>query len=133
VVHRGTCLCGAVEYAFDGEPLALANCHCSLCRKSHGAAFVTHAVVPAPAFRIVRGAEALSRYASSPGYLRAFCTTCGSRLFEETPRGIVAVAAGSLDSVPAEGPRLHFFVASKAPWFTITDDLPRFPAEPGDG
>jgi hypothetical protein len=131
MIHSGSCLCGRVRYELSQEPMLLANCHCSICRKSHGAAFVTHAVVPEAAFRVVQGAEHLTGYVSSPGYLRQFCTTCGSRLFETTPRGIVAVSAGGLDTAPAARPSLHFFVASKAPWFEIADDLPQHEGEPG--
>lgn len=109
----------------------LANCHCSICRKSHGAAFVTHAVVSEAAFRVLDGAEDLSGFPSSPGYMRMFCKTCGSRLFERTPRGIIAVAAGTLDTTPEKRPALHLFVAHKAPWLHISDELPQFEEEPG--
>jgi hypothetical protein len=132
LIHSGSCLCGRVRYELLEEPFVLANCHCSICRKSHGAAFVTHAVVPETAFRIVDGAADLGGFPSSPGYMRMFCRTCGSRLFERTPRGIVSVAAGTLDTTPEGRPGLHFFVADKAPWFQISDDLPQFAQEPGE-
>ena len=37
-----------------------------------------------------------------------------------------------LDNPPAR-PELHCFVASKAPWFEITDDLPQYPEYPPPG
>jgi hypothetical protein len=33
---------------------------------------------------------------------------------------------GLLNDDPGIRPQLHVHVASKAPWFTITDDLPQF-------
>jgi hypothetical protein len=39
---------------------------------------------------------------------------------------------GTLVDDPAIRPTAHIFVGSKAPWFTITDDLPQF-AEHADG
>jgi len=36
---HGSCLCGGVEFEIDGPLTAPLNCHCSLCRKQHGAAF----------------------------------------------------------------------------------------------
>ena len=33
---------------------------------------------------------------------------------------------GALDDDPGVRPQLHVHVASKAPWFTITDGLPQF-------
>jgi hypothetical protein len=38
----------------------------------------------------------------------------------------VHVALGSLVDAPTLRPTKHIFVGSKAPWFEITDDLPRF-------
>ena len=38
---KGSCLCGGVQYEVGGELNLMANCHCSMCRKHHGAAFVT--------------------------------------------------------------------------------------------
>jgi len=38
----------------------------------------------------------------------------------------VHVAMGTLVDGPAIRPSEHIFVGSKAPWFTITDDLPQY-------
>jgi len=38
---RGSCLCGEVKYEIDGSLRDVRNCHCSMCRKAHGAAFRT--------------------------------------------------------------------------------------------
>jgi len=40
----------------------------------------------------------------------------------------VHVAMGTLVDDPAIRPSKHIFVGSKAPWFTITDDLPQYAA-----
>ncbi len=49
------------------------------------------------------------------------------------PDGVshVGVYSGTLDADPEMQPALHLFVKSKAPWFEITDDLPRFDTFPG--
>ncbi len=36
----GRCACGAVSWEGIGEPAVTFYCHCSLCRRSGGAAFV---------------------------------------------------------------------------------------------
>jgi hypothetical protein len=38
----------------------------------------------------------------------------------------VHVLMGTLVDDPAIRPSKHIFVGSKAPWFTITDDLPQY-------
>jgi hypothetical protein len=124
----GSCLCGAVRYEITGPLEEMHHCHCSRCRKSHGAAFGTFAQVPAGAFRLVTGEGAVRRYRSSPPVERSFCATCGSNLtfrFDGPPE-MLWVAAGTLDDDPVLRPGAHVFVASCAPWYAITDQLPRF-------
>jgi hypothetical protein len=36
---HGSCLCGGVEFEIAGPLSAPLNCHCSQCRKQHGATF----------------------------------------------------------------------------------------------
>ena len=90
---EGTCLCGTVRFAV-GEVRDLAHCHCSMCRKHHGAPFATMARVPSGAFRWFAGEEAIRRYESSPGFHRSFCGTCGSSLPDRSPSGGWFVPAG---------------------------------------
>jgi hypothetical protein len=50
------------------------SCHCSRCRKWHGAAFASIMRIPTNSFRITAGEEMLGRYASSPGAERCAST-----------------------------------------------------------
>jgi len=125
---RGSCLCGGVTYEIAAPIEELSHCHCSMCRKAHGAAFATFARVPAAAFRITAGADLVKRYQSSDPVTRSFCGTCGSNLtfvFAGMPEHLW-VAAGSFDEDPGVRPSAHIFVASKAPWYEITDQLKQF-------
>jgi hypothetical protein len=124
----GSCLCGGIRYEVEGPLGKVVNCHCSMCRKATGAAFRTRAAVPASAFRFLAGEELVSRYPSSRDELRTFCRVCGATLatyFRERPEEI-GLPLGTLDEDPGVRPSAHIFVASKAPWFEITDGLPRF-------
>lgn len=49
----GSCLCGAVSYEIDAPIESASHCHCSQCRKAHGAAFATYGKVRREAFRYV--------------------------------------------------------------------------------
>jgi hypothetical protein len=125
----GSCLCGAVRYEADGELAAMHYCHCSRCRKHSGAAFEIVGSVQASQFRWVSG-EGTVRVYRAPGWSaeRLFCGTCGSSLGarDEHWPGFVFVAAGTLDDDPGARPLFHLWAGSKAPWFTITDELPQF-------
>ena len=39
--YKGSCLCGKVQFSVTHFSNNVANCHCSMCRKFHGAAFGT--------------------------------------------------------------------------------------------
>ena len=43
---EGGCLCGAVRYRSDAEPLMQVVCHCETCRKNSGSAFSMNVAVP---------------------------------------------------------------------------------------
>jgi len=77
---RGGCLCGAIQYEVNGPLFDVSNCHCSMCRRFHGAAFSTYAKFNAKDFRWLRGEADLRVYESSPGKGWAFCRKCGSSL-----------------------------------------------------
>ena len=54
--HSGSCLCGGVRYELDVPLTEISVCHCRMCRKASGTAFVAVAPVPADKFRLVAGA-----------------------------------------------------------------------------
>lgn len=127
----GGCLCGAVRYHIEGAAQEVYHCHCSMCRRTHGALFASFAVVRKDQFIIDMGAETLSCYESSPGVFRFFCARCGCQIHGELERRPDArfYAIGTLDggSHPGHAPRheRHVFVGSKVPWWPITDGLPQ--------
>lgn len=124
-MHTGSCLCGKVKYRIDAPVPNLTHCHCSMCRKAHGAAFATYASVPLETFHFTEGKDELGVYHSSEHVTRTFCKHCGSNLqFVDNREHEVGVAAGTLDSSLPAPPQSHIFVASKADWYEIRDGLP---------
>jgi hypothetical protein len=129
---RGSCLCGAVAYTITSPIEEMHHCHCSRCRKHHGAAFATYAQVARDGFAFTRGAGLVKGHRSSEQVERTFCGACGSNLqflLDALP-AVLWVAVGSLDDEPDRKPEAHIFVGSKAPWHEITDGLPRFAGYP---
>lgn len=129
----GSCLCGQVAYEIDGEVGPIRSCHCSRCRKARSAAHASNAFVEVSVFRWLRGEDRLASYKipEAKRFTQVFCRTCGSAL----PRvnrelGRVTIPAGSLDVAPGAREAAHIFVTSKAPWFEITGDLPRYDEYP---
>jgi hypothetical protein len=125
---RGSCLCGGVSFEISGGLDRASHCHCTMCRKMHGAAFGSYVGVQRESFRWLSGEELVRGFASSPEVIRTFCSRCGSTL-QYVHRGQparFALALGVLDDDPGVRPALHMFVADKAPWFEITDLLPQY-------
>lgn len=128
-VIGGGCLCGSVRYEVRGKFLRANHCHCSRCRRHSGAATGTQGRVRQEDFTLLSGESLIRVYAPVDGAVKAFCSRCGSSLFGGTwPEGPeVSIRLGTLDGDPGIRPQCHTFVASKAPWHEILDDLPQYP------
>lgn len=124
----GKCLCGAIAYEIIGPLGPIVNCHCSKCRRWHGAAFRTRCTVKAKDFKWQKGEENLSKFHSSKNVIKTFCKICGSNLislYENNPDS-VGVPIGGLEQDPGSRPVAHIFVGSKSPWYEIVDNLPQY-------
>src|SRR5262245_7647601 len=120
---QGGCLCGAIRYEVEGPLAEAGNCHCSMCRRFHGAAFATYANVDTTQFHWLRGQDLLGVYGTSPDAGWAFCRVCGSSLGLPSEGKLGSIAIGTLDTDPGVRPSYHMFVGSKAAWYDIPDDL----------
>jgi hypothetical protein len=125
----GACLCGAIEYEVDGPFRDLIHCHCSMCRKHHGAPFGTYAVAPNAGFRWKRGEAEVVELKSSSSGVRRFCKTCSAKA-PTIGKTMVAIPAGNLIGPIEAASVYHVFVGSKAPWHVIADDLPKHDGPP---
>lgn len=127
-MHKGSCLCRSVQYEIDGELGDFVYCHCPSCRKASGTAFAANAPVVRKNFRILGGSEALKEFESSPGKYRVFCGNCGSPIYVRMAAApdILRIRLGSLDTPFAGKARAHIFVAGKALWDVIADQVPQY-------
>jgi hypothetical protein len=129
---EGSCLCGTVRWRIRPPFNRMTHCHCSMCRKAHGAAFATYISMPRESFEMLAGEASVTDYESAPGFHRAFCSTCGSTVPSTANGDMVYVPAGTLDGDPGIRPARHIFAASRAPWHRIADDLPQHATYPTD-
>ena len=124
-----------IQYEIDEVEPKMAHCHCSMCRKFHGASFLTFAEVKTDDFRWLKGKELLVNYVASNGTVRQFCCVCGSSMTFKSAHSTgnsIEIALGTLDSNFDQQPDAHIHVDSKAKWVNICDDLPKF-AKDQDG
>jgi hypothetical protein len=133
MASEGGCQCGAVRFRVAPAPRQVWFCHCRQCRRAQGSAFVASVPVPRGEFELLSGEQALRAWRSSPGKSRWFCGVCGSPLYSEVDgAGTLRVRAGALDDDVTLTPAGHIFVADRASWHAIGDELPRHAGrEPG--
>lgn len=127
--YHGSCLCGAIQFEASHLSPQMGHCHCSMCRKFHGAAFATFGETSSDNFRWLKGVEHLKSYLAPNGTTRQFCSECGSSLIFKPSgdeNGLVEFALGALDDPINERPDAHIFSAYKADWMELCDDLPKF-------
>ena len=133
-VITGRCECGKVQYEVDDEITDFSHCHCSQCRRLHGAAFASFGGVKRSKFKYITGETDLRSYASSETSDRLFCGNCGSNILVEVESepDELYLSMGTVDGDPKCPPGYHAFVGSKAPWYEICDDLPAYDTLPDD-
>ena len=122
---KGSCFCGAVRFSI-AKIRGVAHCHCTMCRRAHGAAFVTWVTVKRPDFHLDAGEESLTTFRSSGSALRRFCGSCGTMLFFEGERWAdeVHVARALVEGEVPE-PMAHVFWDDRVSWIEMGDHLPR--------
>ncbi len=124
----GRCECARIKYRVEGSIHDFSHCHCSQCRRLHGAAFASFGGVAKSDFSYLSGESDLASYASSDSHSRLFCSHCGSNILvalTAEPDDLY-LAMGTVDGVPECPPGYHIFVGSKAAWHRFDDRAPRF-------
>ena len=121
---EGHCECNRVAFEADCEITDFSHCHCSQCRRVHGAAYATFAAVDANRFRYLTGENDLKIYKSSGDHDRVFCGNCGSNILVslKDDSDFLYLSMGAVEGNPKLPEAYHIFVGSKAPWHEITDD-----------
>ncbi len=129
--YQGACLCGQITYSVTGFKREAANCHCTMCRKFHGAAFAT--LVPVTGLVWHTGTALLKNYTADNGTTRTFCANCGSSLGFRVGGTPVADSQDSHDSIELAIATFNedipvqvtgqIYTAYKANWCTLSADI----------
>lgn len=136
----GGCFCGSIRFRFH-DVYDSGYCHCSICRRSSGAALMAFANTPSDNFALTQGAP--SFVATSAEFERGFCPACGtvmfSRSIDPARWAFVSVHLGAVDRAAEIAPAVHICAADRLPWLHLDDVLPRVddarpppPAQRGD-
>jgi hypothetical protein len=131
--YTGGCLCGALRYEADAEPLYAGLCYCTDCRKASGSGFIPFMGFAGATLHITGPSRSfVSKAANGRDATRNFCAECSSLVFggERGKSESFTIYAGSLDEPTLFQPKVAIFARSRACWavvppgLTVFDELP---------
>ena len=130
----GGCLCGAVRYSIDAEPVPGRQllCHCVDCQKQTGSAFVSGIAFPADNVVVTGPVTTYTQPGGQSGEAmnRRFCTRCGSPIMiDRAGTGRKLIMAGTLDDKSLFRPVLNLFCEQAPDWVVMpegTEKLARY-------
>ena len=117
---EGQCLCGAVTVRAVPRRRTVEACHCHMCRKWGGVAYVGVQCGSGVEFE---GAEHVVRYRSSEWAERGFCGKCGSNLFfHYLPKDSYGLLAGLFADDALEPLAEEIFIDEKPDYYAFAGD-----------
>ncbi len=126
----GGCLCRAIRYETEADPVVMLNCHCRDCQRAAGSAFGAYVVVPQAAVRM----QGEPRYYKTVGNVgrtveRGFCPTCGCAVVVKLERmpDVLGLLAASLDDPTRYKPTMDIFTDRAWPSVPLNPDTQKLP------
>jgi hypothetical protein len=130
---EGGCLCGAVRFSTEAEPIATRVCWCRDCQKLAAGSATVNVILPLEGLSITGETRDYVSKADSGNVMhRRFCPACGTPLFSasEARPHLIIVRAGTLDDPGAVTPAGTIWTASAPPWALIDETLPTYEGQP---
>ena len=135
VSRTAECACGRVQVTVEGEPIAVATCHCEFCQRRTGSAFQVSAVFPRDRDVAVSGETKVYNGLDVEGVGTAqgddvtyhFCPTCGSTVFWTFQgRPIVAIAVGNFADPRFPAPTMELHTPFRHHWIRPVEGAEQF-------
>ncbi|MFZ1726038.1 MAG: GFA family protein [Albidovulum sp.] len=120
----GQCLCGAVKVTMTPAKREIHACHCSMCRRWTGSAFLEIDAIPGT----LKSEGPVRIYESSDWAERASCGRCGSPLWYHltaTGANYHAVSAGLFDDAAGFDLVNEIYIDRKPRGYAFAGDHPR--------
>ena len=131
---KGGCLCGAIQYQVNGDPIIGGACYCRDCQHTSGGSPAHGLMYPAHALSLTKGTPSTFSLDVESGNTvhRQFCQTCGVHLFSWNSAApeMRAIKVGTLDDPSDYQSQGSLWVRSAQPWHRPDPDLPQHPTMP---
>lgn len=123
--YEGGCLCGHVRFRTTGTPNNVSSCHCRMCQKATGAAYLTMAEFPQEQVTWLENKPQWR--ASSDKAERGYCPKCGGAVsFRYSGGETVDLAVVLFDAPKAFPPTHDIFTESAQPWTALDAAIPHY-------
>jgi hypothetical protein len=134
--YEGHCLCGAIKFELQAEPLTLYACHCTDCQRRSAGALRLSMWAERGKLKITEGSPEIRTSLLGSGRQRVSkaCAICDTDLWTEPPEreGLAIVRPGTLVKGREFVPVAHLFVRSALAWLTIPKDVKQYQTKPED-
>jgi hypothetical protein len=134
VQAAGACVCGAVRIEIDVPARWAWHDHSAASRHAQGAAYATYVGSYKSRFRVLEGAEHLTRYEDpARGTARSFCARCGTPMLYERPRAptMVNIPRAVFSERTGRETRYHMNLSEQADWTWTGEKLAPLKGYPG--
>lgn len=119
----GRRLCGAVTIEATPKRPHVEACHCDMCRRWGGGAFLG---IQCGGDFTIQGEEHVTAYPSSDWAERGFCSKCGTNLFYRfVPADSYSFTAGLFDEAEALTLSEQIFIDEKPGYYSFAEDTPK--------
>jgi hypothetical protein len=130
VFQEGGCSCAAVRYQLLSPPMFVNCCHCTLCQKQTGGAFVINAIIETSRIQLLKGQPVAVSMLTESGRPHDIyrCPSCQIAVWSDYGRrpALRFVRASTLDEPHRVVPDAHIYVRSKVPWLTLPANARQF-------
>ncbi len=130
---EGGCLCGAVRYIANAEPIMTRSCWCRVCQYLASGNATVNVVFPSNAVTITGELKDYASTADSGSRMhRRFCPTCGTQMFSEAEARphLIIIRAGTLDDPEIARSSGVIWTRSAPSWGYIDPGVPHFEGQP---
>lgn len=127
---NGGCLCGAIRYESNIEPMATVVCHCKNCQKHSGGAYSLNMILPKEALNISGDLAYFDDSGDSGNTVRRkFCAQCGSPIVSEPAAmdAVTVLKVGTLDNPDWVKPGVEIYCDSALDWAKFGGELESHP------
>jgi hypothetical protein len=123
------CSCGSLRIEAEGEPTAVAVCHCIECQRRSGSVLSVGAHFPKQRVRVSGASKVYVRPTESGRFFRQhFCPECGTSVYWEGDMipDAISIFVGCFGDPSFPVPTRSVWEQTRHAWVTIAPEVPAF-------